>query len=159
MKRESESAGARTQDLRIKSPLLYQLSYALKVLSAIGLGEVVLRLDAAAGEAIPPWERANCDRINPSPQCGRGRFLPTQCFPLLLLRPPLSRQGSAAWIHHKLRPRRINFKDSPLGFQDERPRVLKPMRTGRLRRFAAEIHSLRFAIHRNSLRRGGFLDE
>ena len=27
--KESESAGARTQDLRIKSPLLYQLSYAL----------------------------------------------------------------------------------------------------------------------------------
>jgi hypothetical protein len=27
----NESAGARTLDLRIKSPLLYQLSYALKV--------------------------------------------------------------------------------------------------------------------------------
>ena len=29
---ENESAGVRTLDLRIKSPLLYQLSYALKLL-------------------------------------------------------------------------------------------------------------------------------
>jgi hypothetical protein len=28
--KENEGAGARTQDLRIKSPLLYQLSYTLK---------------------------------------------------------------------------------------------------------------------------------
>ena len=28
---KSEAAGARTQDLRIKSPLLYQLSYSLKL--------------------------------------------------------------------------------------------------------------------------------
>ena len=33
----NESAGARTLDLRIKSPLLYQLSYALKVLPGSGL--------------------------------------------------------------------------------------------------------------------------
>ena len=29
--RRSEAAGARTQDLRIKSPLLYRLSYSLKL--------------------------------------------------------------------------------------------------------------------------------
>src|SRR5690606_13794636 len=32
-KKENETAGTRTQDLRIKSPLLYQLSYDLKVLA------------------------------------------------------------------------------------------------------------------------------
>jgi hypothetical protein len=34
---ENEGAGARTQDLRIKSPLLYQLSYTLKT----GASEVI----------------------------------------------------------------------------------------------------------------------
>ena len=33
----SESAGVRTLDLRIKSPLLYQLSYALNVLHSVAL--------------------------------------------------------------------------------------------------------------------------
>ena len=35
--KRSEGAGARTLDLRIKSPLLYQLSYALKVLHRFAL--------------------------------------------------------------------------------------------------------------------------
>ena len=34
---ENESAGVRTLDLRIKSPLLYQLSYALNVFGKRGL--------------------------------------------------------------------------------------------------------------------------
>ncbi len=44
----SETAGARTQDLRIKSPLLYQLSYGLKPYTKSDLqqnwmGMIVLR--------------------------------------------------------------------------------------------------------------------
>ena len=49
----NECAGTRTQDLRIKSPLLYQLSYALFVLIARKFGlshELACRRSLKAGE-------------------------------------------------------------------------------------------------------------
>ena len=50
---QSEAAGARTLDLRIKSPLLYQLSYSLNVLYGNDLWRVVKRGDSAAS-MMPP---------------------------------------------------------------------------------------------------------
>ncbi len=40
----SEGAGTRTQDLRIKSPLLYRLSYASETLQSIALTSILILL-------------------------------------------------------------------------------------------------------------------
>ncbi len=48
---KSEGVGTRTPDLRIKSPLLYQLSYALLSGRSFA-GLLAVSVDAAGGEAL-----------------------------------------------------------------------------------------------------------
>ena len=52
MWRKSEAVGARTRDLRIKSPLLYRLSYSLKLLQVKLLRPM---LEAFGIQLTTPW--------------------------------------------------------------------------------------------------------